>query len=65
MPDINWDSLTSGSNSLDCDSFCDVILKNSLHQLIKEPTHIRGNILVLVLTDSPELIDNLCVHKHT
>ena len=65
MPDINWDSLTSGSNSLDCDSFCEVIFKNSLHQLIKEHTHIRGNILDLVWTDSPELIDNVCVNKLT
>ena len=65
MTDINWDSLTSASSSLDYDSFCEAIFINSLHQLIKEPTQIRGNILDLVLTSSPELIDNLCVHKHT
>ena len=65
MPDINWDSLTSASNSLEHDSFCEVIFNNHLHQLIKEPTHIKGNILDLVLTDSPELIDNLCVHNCT
>ena len=48
FPDINWDTL-SGS-SLSSKSFCDFVFQNNLSQLVHSPTHLKGNILDLVLT---------------
>lgn len=57
FPDINWDTL-SGS-SLSSKSFCDFVFQNNLSQLVHSPTHLKGNILDLVLTNSDELISNV------
>ena len=56
LPDINWDSL-SASTSIS-NLFCDFLFNNNLSQLVNEPTHIKGNILDLVLTNSDNDISN-------
>ena len=50
LPDIQWDTLSSTSSKL-C-AFCDFIFDNSLTQLIDQSTHIQGNTLDLVLSNS-------------
>ena len=42
--------------------FCNAIFDLNLHQLIKDPTHIAGNILDLILTNAPDNIFNLSDH---
>ena len=59
LPDIQWDTLSSIS-SISC-AFCDFIFDNSLSQLIDQPTHIQGNILDLVLSNSNDCVTNLAV----
>ena len=56
--DINWGSLTGTSSSI---SFCDFVFQHNLTQFVNQPTHIKGNILDLVFTNSDELIHNLHV----
>lgn len=62
LPDINWDSL-SGS-SVNSKNFCDFIFNFNLTQLIAHPTHRKGNILDLVISNTPEVVDNLLINKH-
>ena len=59
VPDINWGSLT-GTSSFSI-SFCDFVFQHNLTQFVNQPTHIKGNILDLVFTNSDELIHNLHV----
>lgn len=47
-PDINWNNLNSSCNSSDL--LCDFVCDYNFIQLVQLPTHIRGNILDLVLT---------------
>ena len=63
MPDINWQSLTAASPQSEL--VCDTIYDKNLHQLIAVPTHVKGNILDLVLTNSPEFIINIKVHSRS
>lgn len=58
-PDVQWDTLSSTSNS--ARDLCDFIFDNSLIQLIDQPTHIKGNILDLILTNSNECVANLSI----
>ena len=41
--------------------FCDFLFNNKLSHLVKEPTHIKGNILDVVLTNSDNNISNISV----
>ena len=61
MPDINWslhsvkkESQNKGIHT----NFLNVIQEFNLSQLINEPTHIKGNILDLVLCTHPSFINN-------
>uniref|UniRef100_A0A1X7SPP3 Endonuclease/exonuclease/phosphatase domain-containing protein n=1 Tax=Amphimedon queenslandica TaxID=400682 RepID=A0A1X7SPP3_AMPQE len=57
-PDICWSTLcgsTSPSNAL-----CDFIVANGLDQHVSFPTHNCGHILDLVLSSSPDIVQNLC-----
>ena len=38
---------------------CDVVGDNFLHQFIIGPTHINGNKLDLLLTNCPEIVENV------
>ena len=57
-PDVDWNVLHSTSHS---SLFCDFVFCHSLSQLVSSPTHVKGNILDLVLTTSPQFIFNLSV----
>ena len=61
MPKIDWDNFSSSENidQLFLDSFTNF----ELEQLINEPTHIRGNILDLLLTDKSPLISGTNVSE--
>ena len=61
FPDIQWDTLSTTSTS--SRAFCDFIFDNSLVQLINQLiiTHVKGNILDLVLSNSNEYISNLTI----
>ena len=59
FPDINWTSLVgSGKHS---SLFCELTSDLNLCQLVRHPTHVKGNILDLVLTNDSCLIANLAV----
>ena len=59
LPDINWHTLSSTSTI--SNAFCDFIFDNSLTQLIDQPTHTKGNILDLLLTNMDDLVTNLTI----
>ena len=59
LPDINWNTL-SGCSPL-ASAFCDLPFELNLLQLIESPTHIHGNTLDIVLTNTDNLIYNLVV----
>ena len=50
LPDINWSTLT-GTSSLSS-SFCDLIFDYNLVQFVDSPTHIKGNILDILLSNT-------------
>ena len=54
LPNISWSTLTGSSPVSDL--FCDFVFEHNLFQLVTLPTHQKGNILDLVLTDSPDSI---------
>ena len=62
LPDINWNTL-SGNSSL-ANVFCELVFELNLLQLIECPTHIHGNILDLILTNTDDLIQNVVVLPH-
>ena len=57
MPQVDWNNYSSTSRKYD--RFVDVVINKGLSQLIDFPTHIRGNILDLALTNHPEKILNI------
>ena len=56
FPNINW-------NIFQCDnkarSFLDVVSDQSLTQIVNFPTHCKGNILDLILTNQPDSLLNI------
>ena len=61
-PDINWSTLCAPSSQ--SDSLCNTIFSCNLFQLVNSPTHVKGNILDLVLANCPDLISNVVVHSY-
>ncbi|MCP4457121.1 MAG: hypothetical protein GY816_03695, partial [Cytophagales bacterium] len=59
MPNINWDDYSSSDNVEQ--HFLDSFSNLGFEQLVNRPTHLKGNILDLVLTDKPQLIGNINV----
>ena len=59
LPDIQWDTLSSTTSS--SSALCDFVFDNLLIQLIDQPTHIKGNILDLVLSNSDDSVTNLTI----
>ena len=59
IPDIDWNTL-SGVSPVS-QQFCDLIFDSALSQLINCPTHIHGNILDLLLTNSEDVIQCITV----
>ncbi len=58
-PDINWASLCVISTY--SSALCDFIFDNNLIQLVNVATHLKGNILDLVITESEQFVKNLTV----
>ena len=58
LPDINWNSLTGISTF--STSFCDFIFDYNLVQFVYCPTHIKGNIVDIILSNTP-FIQDICV----
>ena len=56
FPSIDWSTFNSDNKT---QIFVDAVLDNDFTQLIDFPTHIRGNILDLALTNCPERIVNI------
>ena len=59
FPDINWSSLYASSES--SNMFCEFIFDCNLTQYVSQPTHVKGNILDLVLSSASVTVDNLSV----
>ena len=57
MPDINWSSLCG--NSPYSTSLCNFVSDYNLSQVIQIPTHTGGNILDIVLTNTPDAVINV------
>ena len=56
FPSINWNDKTSDRA---CQNFLECTVANDFTQMIDFPTHVRGNILDLVLTNRPDNIVNI------
>ena len=61
MDTVNWQNYTATSNVHT--SYLNLFLGLGLTQIISEPTHKCGNILDLLLTDSPLLVTNQKIHS--
>ena len=61
FPDINWSSLIG--SSLSSNTFCEFIFDCNLTQHVMQPTHIKGNILDLVLTTPSVTIEHISVNS--
>ena len=62
IADVNW-SLLSGSTHFS-NQMCDFVFDWNLSQLIESPTHIKGNILDLLMTNHNDSIKNLTILPH-
>ena len=61
-PNVNWSTLSG--NTCFSSHLCDLMFQFNLSQLVSSPTHIGGNTLDLVITNSDNLISSLTVHPH-
>lgn len=61
FPDINWDTLTGASPH--STSFCELIYKYNLFQHVSDPTHTRGNILDLILSNDTNLVHSISINS--
>ena len=59
MPDICWSTLTGTSTF--SNSFCDFMYEMNLTQLVMDSTHVKGNILDLVITNTENLISDISI----
>ena len=60
-PDIIWSSLSADSDF--SNKVCDLIFQYNLNQIVEDSTHIRGNILDVVITNIDESITNLLIQE--
>ena len=56
-PDINWNTMSA--SNYQSSSLCDTIVAKNLIQMVTKQTHKQGNILDLILTNSPDKISNI------
>ena len=61
-PDIDWPTLSG--NTCFSNQLCDLMFQFNLLQLVNSPTHICGNMLDLVITNSDNFINSLIVHPY-
>ena len=57
LPDIDWFTLMGTSISSNC--FCNFVFDCNLTQYVYEPTHVKGNVLDLVLTSASVVVDHI------
>ena len=60
--DINWTTLSASSPF--SHSLCELVFKFNLQQLVTSATHLRGSILDLVITNSPDLIASMQIDSN-
>ena len=60
LPEINWSSLSGPSLSFN--TFCEFVFDCNLTQHVSRPTHMKGNILDLVLTSPTVTVENTLVN---
>ncbi len=60
-PNINWEACIANSRFMGQDIFVEQMVLLGLTQQISDPTHIHGNILDLVFTSEPNLLQNISV----
>ena len=63
FPDIDWSALTGSSSQSIC--FCNFVFDCNLAQHVSEPTHVKGNMLDLVLTSPGVAVNHVTVHPHS
>ena len=63
LPDISWERLSAPSSI--SSQFCNLLFDLNLHQLITDATHIKGNTLDLLITNSPDMVSNLTLSRDT
>ena len=64
-PDLNWDtqSTTSPATAATHQKLLDVLLCNSVSQVVRDDTRpSSSNILDLIITSNPTLVENVNVH---
>ena len=61
-PDINWQLLSAPSKFSSL--LCDLIFDLQLTQCVELPTHLKGNILDLIITNSVNRISDVVVHQN-
>jgi hypothetical protein len=57
LPDIDWQTGAAGSRA--SDAIVEAATAAGLRQLVEFPTHTRGNVLDLVITNVPERVENV------
>ena len=57
FPDIDWSVLMGTSNC-----FCNFVFDCNLTQHVSEPTHVKGNLLDLVLSSASVVVNRLTVY---
>ena len=60
---VNWETLTSPDSTVQ--SFVDTFCELGLEQMVSCPTHKKGNILDIALTNEPHKLVNLVVSEHS
>ena len=63
MPDIDWNS--TSAPSIGSEMLCQAIFNRNLCQLINKPTHIKGNTIDLIFSDTPECISDINISEQT
>jgi len=64
LPDIDWRTNRLKPNAKHKQTHVDflaILLENNLQQLVHEPTHVHGNTLDLICTNTPELFKEVSV----
>lgn len=61
LPDVNWSCLNGSTPNSTV--LCDFMFNFNLMQLITDPTHIKGNTLDLIITNSPDIVSNISINR--
>ena len=59
---VNWENCSSTSTIQS--RFLEIFDNHCFTRLISQPTHCRGKILDILLTDSPHMISDVCINEH-